>query len=59
MAYSDYDGSHHARASVTVVEDQRRARVTYRNEEGQTFRVLVVQKPNPIGFRAQLPTPRK
>lgn len=41
-------------ASVTVVEETRTARVTYRGEDGGRFRVNFVQRPNPIGFRAAL-----
>lgn len=39
----------------TLIEQERTARVTYRGDDGEKFRVLVRQKPNPIGFRARLP----
>lgn len=37
------------------IEPEKTARVTYRGEAGEKFRVVVRQKPNPIGFRARLP----
>ena len=43
------------RASVTVHTDTPEAKVTYRNERGDKFSVIVRQKPNPIGFGARLP----
>lgn len=48
-----------ARATVMVSEEQRIARVTYRNECGKPFRVNVVQRSNPIGFHAKLPGNQK
>lgn len=50
-----YEHVHSARATVTVSEEPRSAKITYRGEEGETFIVTVYQKPNPIGFRAILP----
>ncbi len=46
-------------ASVTVVEEAKTLRVTYRNDEGGKFRVNFVQRANPIGFRATLPGNRR
>jgi hypothetical protein len=57
--YVDYDGSQVPLASTTVHENTRTARVTYRNERGDRFRVNVVQRPNAIGFTARLPGDRK
>jgi len=61
--YSDGWNDHVQRASVTVHTDTPEAKVTYRNESGAKFRVIVRQKPNPIGFAARLPgdkpAPRK
>lgn len=55
-SYVDHgDMAHNQRATVTVVEDTRTIRVMYRGENGTRFRVLVHQKPNPIGFHARLP----
>jgi hypothetical protein len=53
--YSDHWSYHLPRASVTVHENPREGTVTYRNEQGDKFRVRVVQKANPIGFGARLP----
>jgi len=50
----DY-GNQHSRATVTVHQETKSAKVTYRGDGSKTFRVMVHQKPNPIGFRAQLP----
>lgn len=50
---------HNQRASIVVHEDTRSAKVTYQNEDGKRFRVMVHQKPNPIGFHARLPGDRK
>jgi hypothetical protein len=41
--------------NATVWEDTKTTRVTYRGQEAETFRVIVRQKPNPIGFHAKLP----
>ncbi len=56
--YVDEWGNHVSRATVTVTEETKSARVTYRGEDGKRFRVDVVQKPNPIGFGAKLPGDR-
>jgi hypothetical protein len=53
--YVDEDGQVQSRATTTVHEDPRSAKVTYRNESGAKFSVIVRQRPNPIGFRATLP----
>lgn len=42
-------------SSIVVSEEAKSARVTYRGENGTRFRVNVVQRANPIGFRAKLP----
>lgn len=39
----------------TFIEPEKIVRVTYRGDDGDKFRVIVRQKPNPIGFRATLP----
>jgi len=44
-----------ARTVATVIQDTAWAKVTYRGEDGSKFRVVVHQKPNPIGFNARLP----
>lgn len=54
----DYGYAHDQRASITVHEDTPSAKVTYRGK-GETFSVMVHQKPNPIGFRAKLPGDRR
>jgi len=41
--------------NATVWEDTRTTRVTYPGDNDTKFRVLVRQKPNPIGFHASLP----
>jgi hypothetical protein len=41
--------------SATVWEDPKTTRVTYRDEAGAKFRVVVRQIPNHIGFHASLP----
>jgi hypothetical protein len=56
--FVDDDGYHQPRATVTVHEETKSAKVTYRGDKG-TFRVTVHQKPNPIGFHAKLPGDRK
>jgi len=60
---SDYvdDGwlSHNSRATITVHEEERSAKVIYHGQAGKKFAVKVTQKPNPIGFRARLPGDRK
>lgn len=59
--FTDDWNDHAPRATVTVLENTRSAKVTYSNDTGAKFRVMVHQKPNPIGFGAQLPgdKPRK
>ena len=41
--------------NATVWEDTKTTHVTYRGDNASKFRVIVRQKPNPIGFRATLP----
>ncbi len=53
--YVPNDWEQRSRATVTVEEERRSAKVTYRGEDGKKFRVIVVQKANPIGFAARLP----
>ena len=53
--YNDGWNNHAPRATVTVHEETRTAKVTYRGEDGARFRVMIHQKPNPIGFAARLP----
>lgn len=53
--YNDDWNDHAPRASVTVHTDTSSAKATYRGENGSKFRVIVTQKPNPIGFHARLP----
>lgn len=55
--YVDPHGfAHDMRASITVCEETKSAKVTYRNQTGgKPFSVMVHQKPNPIGFHARLP----
>lgn len=55
MSYSDHYNDHVQRASVTIHTDTPSAKVTYRGDNGAKFRVVVTQKPNPIGFHAKLP----
>lgn len=57
--YVDDDFVQLPQATITVHEETRSARVTYPNRHGQEFRVIVRQKPNPIGFTARLPGDRK
>ena len=47
------------RATIMVHTDTPQAKITYHGKKGVKFAVLVTQKPNPIGFRAQLPGDRK
>lgn len=52
----DGDWYHEDTASMTVHEEAREAKVTYPAPDGgKPFRVIVRQKPNPIGFHATLP----
>lgn len=44
-----------APTNVSVIDETPKARVTFTGEDGKRFRVIVRQKPNPIGFRARLP----
>lgn len=57
--YVDDWGVHNARATITVEEETKSAKITYKGTKGATFRVKVYQKPNPIGFRARLPGQKK
>lgn len=58
--YSDDYNDHAPRATVMVHEETKSAKVTYRHPSGgKPFRVIVHQKPNPIGFHARLPGDRK
>jgi len=56
--YVDPWGDQLPRAYVTVHEQTRTAKVTYRGPDGRKFSVMVHQKPNPIGFHAKLPGDR-
>lgn len=56
--YVDEWGNTQPRATVTVFEEAREGTITYRNDEGGKFRVRIIQRANPIGFRAALPSPR-
>ena len=58
MYVNDY-GEHVAMPNVGVIETDRQAKVTYHAEDGTKFSVIVRQKPNPIGFRANLPGDRR
>ena len=53
--FVDSDWITQPRATVTVHTDTPQAKVTYTNGSGGKFRVIVTQKPNPIGFHARLP----
>jgi hypothetical protein len=53
--YVDDWGETVALPSATVWEDTKSTRVTYRGNGAETFRVIVRQKPNPIGFHVILP----
>jgi hypothetical protein len=54
--YSDHWNDHVPRASIYIHEETRSAKVTYPNPNGgKPFRVMIHQKPNPIGFHAHLP----
>ena len=52
-------GENHPLPNATVSYEPREARVTYRGEDNTKFRVIVRQKPNPIGFHASLPGDRR
>lgn len=43
------------RATVFVSDEPYIGRVTYHGDNGKPFRVNIVQRRNPIGFRASLP----
>jgi hypothetical protein len=53
--YIDPWGDQQSRATVTVLEESRSAKVTFKSETGKRFAVMVHQRPNPIGFHARLP----
>jgi len=53
--YVDAAGATLPRATVLVHEAPRTVRVTYRGADGARFRVLIHQRPNPIGFAVRLP----
>ncbi len=54
--YVDQWDNQNQRATVTVHEEARSAKVTYYSATGgKPFRVMVHQKPNPIGFHVKLP----
>lgn len=58
--YSDDWNRHYSRASITVHTDTKEAKVTYPSHSGgKPFRVIVRQKPNPVGFHARLPGDQK
>lgn len=48
-------GENNPLPNATTVDEERSAKVTYRGDDGSRFRVIVRQKPNPIGFHANLP----
>jgi hypothetical protein len=52
-------GENNPLPNATVTEEDRSARVTWRGEDQTKFRVIVRQKPNPIGFHAKLPGDRR
>lgn len=54
----EYGYAHDSRATVTVHEEPKSAKVTYHGPCGK-FSVIVHQKPNPIGFHARLPGDRR
>lgn len=53
--YINHWGEHQALPSSTVWEETKTTRVIWRNDQGDVFRAIVRQLPNPIGFRATLP----
>ena len=57
-AYVDGWDNHQPRESIFVHEETKSARVTYEGD-GAKFRVMIHTRPNPIGFRAQLPGDRR
>lgn len=46
--YVDDWGNPQMRTTVTVHEEGKSAKVTYKGDKGQSFSVMVHQKPNPI-----------
>lgn len=58
-AYDDVDYWVPMRETIIAHEEPRLAKVTYRGSKGEKFRVMVRQKPNPIGFHVRLPGDRK
>jgi hypothetical protein len=55
MDRDDWDAYGPDHLAKTLIEPEKTARVTYRGENGSRFRVIVRQRPNPVGFRAVLP----
>lgn len=53
-AYTTEYGEPAVRDTMMVWEETRVALVTYHGD-GASYRVRVVQRPNPIGFHARLP----
>jgi len=53
--YVNDHGEHVALPTTWAIEDGRQAKVTYHDQSGSKFSVIVRQKPNPIGFHAKLP----
>lgn len=45
--------------TITAITDTPSVRIIYRNDAGATFCVNAVQKPNPIGFLAKLPSAKR
>lgn len=59
VSYSNGFDNHVPRATLTVHEEAKEAKVTYpARDGGRPFRVIVRQKPNPIGFHVRLPGDR-
>ena len=56
----DWDAYAPDHLAKTVFENSAVTRLTYRSEDRtERFRVIVRQRPNPIGFTARLPGDRK
>lgn len=55
IGYTDGWGNFQSRDTIYAHQDTRSVKVTYRGEDGSKFRVVVHQKPNPIGFAARQP----
>ncbi len=51
----DDEGVFQETQTIEVYDNNPSFIVTYRNEEGEYFRVIVTKKDNPIGFRAKFP----